>query len=253
MEHHHIVREFDKELQKLDNLIAELGGLAESQLADAVDALVNRDAERAQLIAEADARLDDLERQIDELGIDIMIRRQPMAGDFRIVIAALKTSSTLERIGDYAKNIAKRTIALSQMPAIGSVRSVQRMAELAQAQIKMALDAYLNRDADLAEDVRVRDQEIDSMHTSLFRELLTYMMEDHRTITACTHLLFIAKNLERIGDHATSISENLLFLIHGSMPENARPKKDAAHYTVSDQNDVMSTAPHVTNSSGKEK
>ena len=251
MEHHHIVREFDIELQKLDNLIAELGGLAESQLADAVNALVNRDAERAQVIAAADARLDELEREIDELGIDIMIRRQPMASDLRIVIAALKTSSILERIGDYAKNIAKRTIALSQMPAIGSVRSVQRMAELAQSQIKMVLDAYLNRDVEIAKDVRNRDQEIDSMHTSLFRELLTYMMEDPRNITACTHLLFIAKNLERIGDHATSIAENLLFLIHGAMPEDARPKKDAAHYTVTDENDVVSTVPH--SGDGEEK
>jgi len=251
MEHKHIVREFDEELRKLDNLIAELGGLAERQLADAVDALVRRDAERAQEIAAADARLDELEREINELGIDILIRRQPMANDFRVVIAALKTSSILERIGDYAKNIAKRTIALSQMPAIGSVRSVQRMAESAQSQIKVALDAYLTRDAELAEDVRLRDQEIDSMHTSLFRELLTYMMEDHRTITAGTHLLFIAKNLERIGDHATTIAENLLFLIHGFAPENARPKNDAAHYTVVDQNDVVSTASHSGDGEGE--
>ncbi len=246
MEHQHIVREFDEELKKLDNLIAELGGLAERQLAGAVDALVRRDAERAQEIAAADQRLDDLEREIDELGIDILIRRQPMANDFRVVIAALKTSSILERIGDYAKNIAKRTIALSQMPAIGSVRSVQRMAESAQSQIKVALDAYLTRDAELAQDVRIRDQEIDSMHTSLFRELLTYMMEDHRTITAGTHLLFVAKNLERIGDHATTIAENLLFLIHGAVPDDPRPKNDAAHYTIVDQNDVVSTASHVS-------
>lgn len=246
MENQHIVREFDEELQKLDNLIAELGGLAERQLADAVDALVRRDAERAQEIAAVDQQLDDLERAIDELGIDIMIRRQPMANDLRIVIAALKTSSILERIGDYAKNIAKRTIALSQMPAIGSVKSAQRMAERAQAQIKAALDAYLKRDPELAEDVRNRDQEIDSMHTSLFRELLTYMMEDPRNITACTHLLFIAKNLERIGDHSTSIAENLLFLIHGSVPEDDRPKNDAAHYTVVDNNDVVSSAAPVS-------
>lgn len=245
MEHQHIVREFDEELKKLDNLIAELGGLAERQLSDAVDALVKRDAERAQEIAAADERLDELEREIDELGIDIMIRRQPMANDLRLVISALKTSSILERIGDYAKNIAKRTIALSQMPAIGSVRSAQRMAERAQSQIKVALDAYLNRNVDLAEDVRNSDQEIDSMHTSLFRELLTYMMEDPRNITACTHLLFIAKNLERIGDHATSIAENLLFMIHGSVPDVGRPKNDAAHYTVVDKNDVVSSAKPV--------
>jgi len=245
MEHQHIVREFDEELKKLDNLIAELGGLAERQLSDAVDALVKRDAERAQEIAAADERLDELEREIDELGIDIMIRRQPMANDLRLVISALKTSSILERIGDYAKNIAKRTIALSQMPAIGSVRSAQRMAERAQSQIKVALDAYLNRNVDLAEDVRNSDQEIDSMHTSLFRELLTYMMEDPRNITACTHLLFIAKNLERIGDHATSIAENLLFMIHGSVPDVDRPKNDAAHYTVVDKNDVVSSAKPV--------
>jgi len=245
MEHKHIVREFDEELKKLDNLIAELGGLAERQLADAVDSLIRRDADRAQEIAAADKRLDELEREIDELGIDIMIRRQPMASDLRIVIAALKTSSILERIGDYAKNIAKRTIALSQMPAIGSVRSVQRMADRAQTQIKVALDAYLHRDVELAKDVRNRDQEIDSMHTSLFRELLTYMMEDPRNITACTHLLFISKNLERIGDHATTIAENLMFLIHGTIPDDPRPKNDAAHYTVVDKNDVVSTASHI--------
>jgi len=228
----HIVKEFDIELQKLDNLIAELGGLAERQLADAVDALVRRDAERAQEIVAADQRLDELEREIDTLGIDMLIRRQPMANDLRLVIAALKTSSILERIGDYAKNIAKRTIALSQMPIVGSTRSIVRMAERTQSQIKMALDAYLNRDADLAEDVRTSDQEIDSLHTSLFRELLTYMMEDPRNITACTHMLFVAKNLERMGDHATSVAENLLFLVHGQSPDDDRPKRDTAHYTV---------------------
>ena len=228
----HIVKEFDSELQKLDNLIAELGGLAERQLADSIDALVRRNAERAQEIVSADERLDDLERQIDHLGIDMLIRRQPMANDLRLVIAALKTASILERIGDYAKNIAKRTVALSQLPNVGSVRSVVRMADRTQAQIKVALDAYLNRDPDLAEDVRASDQEIDSLHTSLFRELLTYMMEDPRNITACTHLLFVAKNLERMGDHATSVAENLLFLVHGASPADDRPKRDAAHYTV---------------------
>lgn len=231
-EHQHIVKGFDEELQKLDNLIAELGGLAERQLADSVDALVRRNAERAQEIVSADERLDDLEREIDQLGIDMLIRRQPMANDLRLVIAALKTASILERIGDYAKNIAKRTVALSQLPSVGSVRSVVRMADRTQSQIKVALDAYLNRDPDLAEDVRSSDQEIDSLHTSLFRELLTYMMEDPRNITACTHLLFVAKNLERMGDHATSVAENLLFLVHGRSPEDARPKRDAAHYTV---------------------
>lgn len=251
--HDHIVRDFDEELKKLNNMIAELGGLAERQLADSIDALVKRDAEQAQRVAGADTHLDQLERSIDELGIEIMIRRQPMAGDFRTVIAALKISSILERIGDYAKNIAKRTIALSEMPAIGSVRSVQRMAESAQSQITTALDAYLNRDVDLAEDVRNRDQEIDAMHTSLFRELLTYMMEDHRTITAGTHLLFIAKNLERIGDHATSIAENLLFLVHGAIPESERPKNDAANYTVVDKNDTVATASHVIVDDGEQK
>ncbi len=249
--HDHIVREFDEELDKLNNMIAELGGLAERQLSDSIDALSKRDAERAKEITEADEQLDLMERKIDELGIDIMIRRQPMASDLRMVIAALKTSSVLERIGDYAKNIAKRTIALSEMPAIGSMRSLQRMAGLVQSQIKLTLDAYLQQDAEMAEDVRIRDQEIDSMHTSLFRELLTYMMEDPRNITACTHLLFIAKNLERIGDHSTSIAENLLFLIHGHMPEDARPKSDAAHYTVVDKNDTVSTASHV-DSDGEE-
>lgn len=236
-ENAHIVKGFDEELQRLDNTIAELGGLAERQLADAVDALVRRDAERAQDIVSADDRLDGLERDIDRLGIDMLIRRQPMANDLRMVIAALKTASILERIGDYAKNIAKRTVALAQLPDVGSVRSVVRLADRTQTQIKMALDAYLSRDPDLAEDVRASDQEIDSLHTSLFRELLTYMMEDPRNITACTHLLFVAKNLERMGDHATSVAENLLFLVHGHSPQDNRPKRDAAHYTVMEPED----------------
>ncbi len=239
-ENKHIVKEFDAELQRLDNMIAELGGLAEHQLGDAVDALVRRDSERAQEIVSADERLDELEREIDQLGIDMLIRRQPMANDLRIVIAALKTASTLERIGDYAKNIAKRTIALAQLPNVGSVRSVARMAERTQAQIKVALDAYLNRDPELAEDVRTSDHEIDSLHTSLFRELLTYMMEDPRNITACTHLLFIAKNLERMGDHATAVAENLLFLVHGEQPDGNRPKRDTSHYTVIEPSDKNS-------------
>jgi len=236
--HQHIIKGFDAELQQLDNLIAELGGLAERQLGDAVDALVRRDSERAEEIVSADERLDELERQIDHLGIDMLIRRQPLANDLRLVIAALKTSSTLERIGDYAKNIAKRTIALAQLPNVSSVRSVARMADRTQAQIKMALDAYLNRDANLAEDVRTSDHEIDSLHTSLFRELLTYMMEDPRNITACTHLLFIAKNLERMGDHATSVAENLLYLVHGQLPDDDRMKSDTSHYTVIEPKDV---------------
>ncbi len=240
MEREHIVKQFDAELQQLDNLIAELGGLAEQQIADAVDALVKRDAVRAREVAAADARLDQIERDIDNLGIEILLRRQPMAQDLRVIISALKTASILERTGDYAKNIAKRTVALAEMTPIESVHSVARMAARTQTQLKTALDAYLNRDPDIAEDVRTSDQEIDSMHTSLYRELLTYMIEDPRNITACSHLLFVAKNLERIGDHATSVAENLLFLIHGEVPQDDRPKRDAAHYTITDEDDQVS-------------
>jgi phosphate transport system protein len=228
----HIVKSFDEDLRKLDNIIAEMGGLAEIQLADAIDAMLKRDAEKAERVIEHDNRLDELETQLNERATELLALRQPMAEDLRAVICALKTSAVLERIGDYAKNIAKRTIALSQTAPIGPARTVARMGQLVQGMIKNVLDAYVSRDAEKAEDVRHRDEEVDALHTSLFREVLTYMMEDPRFITSGTHLLFVAKNIERIGDHTTSIARNVYVLVNGVAPEEQRTKSDASSYTV---------------------
>ena len=233
MEHDHIVSSFDEELSRLDAIIAEMGGLAERQLADAVDALARRDVELAKKVVEADALIDQLEEEVDNFTIRMLALRQPMADDLRAVVVGLKMASNLERIGDYAKNVAKRTLTLSSMEPVGNATSsIQRMARQVQDMIKNVLDAYGAHDIAKADDVRLRDEEVDLMHTSLFRELLTYMLEDPRNITACTHLLFIAKNVERIGDHVTSIAENVHFLVSGEKPTDERPKSDLSSETV---------------------
>jgi phosphate transport system protein len=231
----HIMRVYDEELSRLDQLIAEMGGLAESQLAEAVEAMMRRDGELARKVADRDQRIDDLEREVDALTMRVLALRQPMAEDLRTVIAALKTASNLERIGDYTRNIAKRTLALAQLRPIGSAtQTIARMAVLVQGMIKNVLDAYVERDAALADDVRLRDKEVDQLHTSLFRELLTYMMEDPRHITTCTHLLFIAKNVERIGDHVTNIAEHVHLMVCGEPPDPDRPKGERSSITVVD-------------------
>jgi len=228
----HIVRAFDEDLNKLDNIIAEMGGLAEHQLADAIEAMVRRDSALAEQVIASDRRIDALEKEVDELAVKMLALRQPMAEDLRVVITALKTSGIVERIGDYAKNIAKRSVAISQTPPIGPTKTIARMGAQVQAMIKNVLDAYVARDADKADLVRDSDSEVDLLHTSLFREILTYMMEDPRNISSCTHLLFVAKNIERIGDHATNIAENVHFLVHGSVPSERRPKDDQSSYTI---------------------
>ncbi|WNJ99840.1 phosphate signaling complex protein PhoU [Thalassospiraceae bacterium LMO-JJ14] len=231
-EHDHIVSRFDEDLNQLDNLLAEMGGLAEHQFADAIKALVRRDSELAEQVIVSDKRIDAIEESVDQHTISMLALRQPMADDLRVVITALRIASVIERIGDYSKNIAKRTVAITQTPPVGPSRTISRMGNVVQGMIKTVLDAYLQRDAELAQDVRMRDEEVDALHTSLFRELLTYMMEDPRSISACAHLLFVAKNIERIGDHATNIAEHVYFLVHGSLPEDTRPKDDQSSYTV---------------------
>lgn len=228
----HIVKSFDEQLKRLENLIAEMGGLAEVQLADAIEAMGKRDLERAEKITAADQRIDDLEVLVDQEAIALLALRQPMAKDLREIVGALKAAGMLERIGDYAKNVAKRTAVLVEMAPVPSAQTVVRLGGLAQEMIKDVLDAYIARDADKAELVRQRDKELDALHTSIFRELLTYMMEDPRSITACTHLLFIAKNIERIGDHATNIAEVIQFLVHGRVPADQRVKEDVASFTL---------------------
>jgi phosphate transport system protein len=188
--------------------------------------MVKRDSRLAADVVEADARVDQLEHDIEGMALRLLALRQPMAVDLRQILAALKTASDLERIADYATNVAKRSIVLNQTPPVRPAFAIPRMGRLGQAMIKDVLDAYVERDADKALLVWARDEELDEMYTSLFRELLTYMIEDPRNITACTHLLFMAKNIERIGDHSTNIAETLYFMVHGTPLAMLRPKRD---------------------------
>jgi phosphate transport system protein len=228
----HIARAYDEELRKLNNAVAEMGAIAETQLGLAIEAVAKRDTELAARIVADDAKVDQLERDVDNLAIRLLALRQPVARDLREIFAALKIASDLERIADYAANVAKRSIALSQIPPVPPVYALPRMAHFAQALIKDVLDAYVRRDPDQAYAVWLRDAELDEMYSSLFRELLTYMIEDPRSIGACTHLLFMAKNIERIGDHATNIAENLYYLVNGTPLEQARPKSDVSSLEI---------------------
>ncbi|HEX6977867.1 MAG TPA: phosphate signaling complex protein PhoU [Alphaproteobacteria bacterium] len=228
----HIVKSYDEQLNRLTTLIGRMGGLAEAQIASAIDAVVKRDTELAASVVESDQKIDNLEREIDDQAISLLALRQPMARDLRSVVAALRIASDVERIADYAANVAKRAIALSQMAPVRPIHAIPRMGRVVQQMVKDVLDAHAARDVDKAIDVWNRDEELDDMYSSLFRELLTYMMEDPRNITASTHLLFIAKNLERIGDHATNIAETIHFLVRGTQLRTARPKSDATSFTI---------------------
>ena len=228
----HIVKSYDEELHRLSKMVVEMGGLAESQLAAAIEAVQERDSELAARVIEDDAKVDQLERELDNLAIRLLALRQPMARDLRAIFVALKIASDLERICDYCANVAKRSIALSQSPPMQPAHALPRMAHLALLLVKDVIDAYVEHDADKALDVWNRDEELDEMYASLFREFLTYMMEDPRNIGPCTHLLFMAKNIERIGDHATNIAENLYYLVHGTPLTQARPKGDTSSLQV---------------------
>ena len=229
----HIVRAFEEELVSLGEKIAHMGGLAEKQLAEAIEALSRRDADLAEVVIAADKRIDQFETEIEEQAVLMIARRQPMALDLREIMAAIKISTDLERVGDLSKNIAKRVLALGhEVHPKRLIRGVEHMSRLSQEQLKRVLDSYSQRDADAAVDVWQRDGDIDAMYTSLFRELLTYMMEDPRNITSCTHLLFAAKNIERIGDHATNIAETVYYLVHGEPLTDERPKADKSSTTA---------------------
>jgi phosphate transport system protein len=220
----HTVKSYDEELAHLTNIIARMGGMAEAQFASAMQSLARRDSDLAARVVAGDGRIDELEQEIQSFTVRLLALRQPVAGDLRHIVAALKISSELERIGDYAANVAKRTLVLNQMPAITPVSAILHLAKLVQEILKDIIDAYIERDVDKAIRVWNRDEEVDDMYTGLFRELITYMMEDPRTITAATHLMFMAKNIERIGDHATNIAETLYFLVVGTPLKGARPK-----------------------------
>jgi phosphate transport system protein len=230
--HEHIVRSYEEELAALNTKIAKMGGLAEQIVGQSIDALDRRDPDLAETTIKEDEVIDALEREIEEQAIVMIARRQPMAYDLRQVMAALRISSDLERIGDLGKNIGKRALAVvgEQQPK-KLMLGLKHMGELALEQLKEVLDAFIERDADRALKVWYKDEEIDAMYNSLFRELLTYMMEDPRNIGLCTHLLFGAKNIERIGDHATNIAETVYFLVHGHAITDQRPKGDNTSMT----------------------
>jgi phosphate transport system protein len=227
MTDYHTTKAFDSDLQDLSRMVAEMGGLAEKLVADCVDALVKRDSALAQRITVADATIDALQREIEEKAVNTIARRQPMAVDLREIIGALRLANDLERIGDLAKNIAKRVIALNgEFPPPKLIRGVEHMTDLVLGQLKAVLDAYARRDLTKAMAVWRGDEEIDAVCTSVFRELLTYMLEDPRNITFCIHLMFCAKNVERMGDHATNIAETVHYVIDGRPIADERPKGD---------------------------
>lgn len=228
----HIVSSFDNDLKEIGRRVVEMGGQAERLVADSVEALVKRDSEAAQKVIVLDGPIDLLQREIEEKAILTIARRQPLAGDLREIVAAMRIANDLERIGDLAKNTAKRVLALSgEFHPQKLVRGVEHMSGIVLEQLKMVLDSYANRDETRALEVWQRDGEVDVLYTSLFRELLTYMMEDPRNISLCTHLLFCAKNIERIGDHATNIAETVHYLSTGQLLTEERPKQDTTSLT----------------------
>ena len=220
----HIVRAYDKELDELGRRIAEMGGIAEKMIVDAMDALSNVDLDLAQQVIATDPRLDALQREIEEQAILTIARRQPMAVDLREIIGAIRIAGDLERVGDLAKNIAKRSVKIgveSRVPR--AIIGIKHMNDFAMELMKDVLDAYAQRDVERARSVWTRDAELDALEDSVFRDLLTHMMEDPRNITFCAHLLFCSKNIERIGDHATNIGETVFYLVTGSNLPSERP------------------------------
>ena len=227
----HIVKAFTEQLESLANTVAQMGGLAEAQFANAIEAIAKRDGKLAEAAIGSDERVDRIQQTIEEQALKLLALRQPMAVDLRATLAAIKIANELERIGDLAKNIGKRALVLNREPPIRLTQSLARMGRQSLAQLKMVLDAYSDRDAEAARNVWRHDEEIDELYNSLFRELLTYMMEDPRTIGLCTHLLFIAKNIERAGDHATNIAETVFHMVTGSFMRLDRPKADLTSTT----------------------
>lgn len=227
MNSQHIASAFDRDLEAIQAQIMKMGGLVENAISEAAISLETRDEERAEAVRRADKAIDALEELINEEAARVIALRAPTAIDLRIVLSVIKVNANLERIGDYAKNLAKRTGVLSQIPPVnGSAGSLRRMAKEVEHMLKDALDSYVSRDAELAQDVIDRDIQVDQMYNALFREFLTFMMENPSNITACMHLHFIAKNIERMGDHVTSIAEQVVYLVTGTTPDEARAKGD---------------------------
>jgi phosphate transport system protein len=228
----HIVKSFEGELKHLSALLTEMGGLVESEVALACEAVLSRDAAAATAAVETDPKVDALERDVEQFVIRLLALRQPFAQDLRQVVMSLKITGDLERIGDYAANVAKRSIVLNQYALPFSLTGLAHMSRLVQENLKTVIDAVGESDADKAVEVWRSDESVDEIYNALFRELITYMMEDPRNITPCTHLLFIAKNLERIGDHATNVAETVYYAVKGEPLSGIRPKGDMSAYAV---------------------
>lgn len=227
----HISSAYNRDLEAIQTLVMKMGGMVENAIMSAAKSLETRDVELAEKVRSADQHIDALELQINEEAARIIALRAPVSKDLRAILTVLRIAASMERIGDYAKNMAKRTGTLVDMPQIaGSDAALRRMAREVQSMLKDLLDSYLRLDVVLAEDVRQRDHEVDEMYNALFREFLTFMMEDPRNITTCMHLHFMAKNVERMGDLVTNMAEQVIYLVTGEMPEEARPKGDKTAY-----------------------
>ena len=229
----HISSAFDRDLEGVTTLIVRMGGLVEEAIRKAALSLSQRDVEMAEEVREGDKVIDALEEQINEEAARLIALRAPVSKDLRTVLTVLRLAASLERIGDYAKNIAKRTSVIAEMGTVyGSDGALRRMAREVEQMLHQTLDAYVRSDVSLAEDVRQRDQDVDEMYNALFREFLTFMMEDPRNITACMHLHFMAKNIERMGDLTTNMAEQIIYLVTGHVPEDARPKGDKTAFVT---------------------
>jgi phosphate transport system protein len=229
----HTAKAFDVDLQDLMRMVAEMGGLAERQIVDSVDALIRRDVALGKRVVALDLDIDRLQREVEERAVLTIARRQPMAIDLRAIVGALRIAGDLERIGDLGKNIGKRVSALDgDFHPLKLIRGLEHMSALVQSQLKAVLDAYAAQDLPAAMAVWKGDEEVDAICTSLFRELLTYMMEDPRNIGFCIHLMFCAKNIERMGDHATNIAETVFYMIEGQPLADQRPKGDTTSFSA---------------------
>lgn len=235
MRDRHISSAYDRDLERLQILLIRMGGLVENSIIDATDALTGPDEELARKVRAADSAIDRLEEEVNQQAVRIIALRSPVASDLRTVLTVMKISSNLERCGDYMKNMAKRTTALARMPLVEEASpGLRRMAREVGIMLKGALDSFIQRDAELAEDIRRRDDDVDRMYNAVFRGLLTHMMEDPRNITACMHLHFIAKNMERMGDHVTSIAEQVIYLVTGERSGDPRPKSDRTAFDLTE-------------------
>lgn len=229
--HEHIASAFDRDLETIQAMLMKMGGLVESAILNGAESLERRDLDLAEKVRADDKAIDRLEEEVNEEATRVIALRGPIASDLRTVLTVIKISANLERVGDYAKNMAKRTTVLADTPPVGSAGvAIRKMAREVQMMLKDALDAYIQRDAVLAQQVIMRDEDVDQLYNAMFRELLTHMMEDPRNITPCMHLHFVAKNVERMGDHVTNIAEQVVYLVTGELPDDARVKQDETSF-----------------------